>query len=123
MTPYKLEAILRHYWEFRELYEQHGVEEIPLEDGLIVNIHDVLRGIEELPKRQRTALVLTCLRNMKEVEAAPLMGFTKWTSPVSSYKKLALEKLVQRWWTEENDEDDNETEIRRGPLQGPRNTA
>jgi len=100
MTPYKLEAILRHYCEFRELYEQDGVEEITLDDGLVVNIHDVLRGIEELPKRQRTALILTCLYNLKEVEAAPLMGFTKWTSPVSSYKKLALEKLVQRWWSE-----------------------
>lgn len=100
MTAYRLEAILRHYVEFRELYEQDGIEEITLEDGLVVNIHDVLRGIEDLPKRQRTALILTCLYNLKEVEAAPLMGFTKWTSPVSSYKKLALEKLVERWWSE-----------------------
>lgn len=101
MTPYKLEAILRHYCEFRELYEQDGIEEITLEDGLVVNIHDVLRGIEDLPKRQRTALILTCLYNLKEVEAAPLMGFTTWTSPVSSYKKLALEKLVKRYWSVE----------------------
>ena len=100
MDPYKLEAILRHYAEFRELYETQGIEELTLEDGLVVNIHDVLRGIDELPKRQKTALILTCLYNLKEVEAAPLMGFTKWTSPVSSYKKLALEKLVQRWWSE-----------------------
>jgi hypothetical protein len=110
MTPYKLEAILRHYCEFRELYEQDGIEEITLEDGLVVNIHDVLRGIEELPKRQRTALILTCLYNLKEVEAAPLMGFVDKvmpdgtikkgsTSPVSSYKKLALEKLVHRYWS------------------------
>lgn len=103
MTPYKLEAILRHYAEFRELYEQDGIEEITLDDGYVVNIHDVLKGIDELPKRQRTALILTCLYNLKEVEAAPLMGFTKWTSPVSSYKKLALEKLVQRYWTKSED--------------------
>ena len=106
MTPYKLEAILRHYAEFRELYEQDGIEEITLDDGYVVNIHDVLKGIEELPKRQRTALIITTLYNLKEVEAAPLMGFTKWTSPVSSYKKLALEKLVQRYWSEENQDSD-----------------
>ena len=105
MTSYRLEAILRHYAEFRELYEQNGVEEITLEDGFVVNVHDVLRGIDELPKRQRTALILTCLFNLKEVEAAPIMGFTKWTSPVSSYKKLALEKLVKRWWTETGDDE------------------
>ena len=106
MTSYRLEAILRHYCEFRELYEQDGIEEITLDDGLVVNIHDVLRGIEDLPKRQRTALILTTLYNLKEVEAAPLMGFTKWTSPVSSYKKLALEKLVQRYWTATDNEDE-----------------
>src|SRR4030066_2397431 len=61
MDPYKLEAILRHYAEFRELYETQGIEELTLEDGLVVNIHDVLRGIDELPKRQKTALILTSL--------------------------------------------------------------
>ena len=99
MTPYKLEAILRHYYEFKELYEQRGFEEFCLEDGTVVNINDLLTGIERLPKRQRTALILTCLMGKKEVEAAPLMGFTKWTSPVSSYKKLALEKLVEWYWS------------------------
>lgn len=102
MTPYKLEAILRHYYEFRELYEQHGIDEITLDDGTKVNVHDILTGIERLPKRQKTALTLTCLMGMKEVEAAPLMGFTKWTSPVSSYKKLALEKLVSWYWSNGN---------------------
>jgi len=98
MDTYKLEAILRHYFEFKELYEQQGIEELTLDDGLVVNFHDIKNGIEELPKRQRTALILTCFLNLKEVDAAPLMGFTKWTSPVSSYKKLALQKLIDKFW-------------------------
>lgn len=120
MTPYRLESILRHYEEFWDLYEQHGVEEITLEDGLVVNIHDVTRGISDLPKRQKEALILTCLANKKEVDAAPLMGFVDkvlpdgtikkgWTSPVSSYKKLALEKLCKRYWNDE-DIDDSDPE-------------
>lgn len=116
MTPYKLEAILRHYQEFAALYESSGIEEISLDDGTVVNIHDILKGIDELPKRQKTALILTCLYNMKEVDAAPLMGFTKWTSPVSSYKKLALEKLCQKWWgwvPPEEDKDVEKTGTRR----------
>jgi len=105
MTCYKLEAILRHYDELYEMWKREGMEEFRLDDGTTVNIHDLLQGINELPKRQRTALILTCIGNLKEVEAAPLMGFTKWTSPVSSYKKLALEKLVERYWTNTNAED------------------
>lgn len=104
MTPYKLEAILRHYVEFRELYETQGVEELRI-DGVVVNIHDILTGIKELPKRQKTALILTCIYNYKEVEAAPLMGFTKWTSPVSSYKKLALQKICDRYWSGEDEDE------------------
>ena len=104
MTPARLEALLRSYSEFRELYEQKGIEEITLPDGLVVNIHDLLRGIDDLPKRQKTALVLTTLYNLKEVEAAPLMNFHKWTSPVSSYKKLALTKLCEKYWSSNDSE-------------------
>ena len=71
MTPYKLEAILRHYDELYEMYLREGMEEFSLDDGTTVNIHDLLQGIDELPKRQRTALLLTCIGNLKEVEAAP----------------------------------------------------
>jgi hypothetical protein len=44
---------------------------------------------------------------LKEVEAAPLMNFTKWTSPVSSYKKLALEKLVKWYWSDDDTEEED----------------
>lgn len=106
MNIYKMEAILRHYDEFRALYESQGIDEIPIGGGYTVNIHDILEGINELPKRQKTALILTCLMNLKEIDAAPLMGFKRWTSPVSSYKKLALEKLVEKW--KEDNEDPEE---------------
>jgi hypothetical protein len=106
MTIERLEALFRNFNEFQALYEDLGIQEITLDNGIVVNIHDLLQGIDELPKRQKEALILTCFMGLKEVEAAPLLGFTKWTSPVSSYKRLALRKLVDRYWTEEEVERD-----------------
>lgn len=100
MSIERLESIFRHYDKWVALYEDRGFSEITLEDGMVVNIHDILQGIDELPKRQREALILTCFMGLKEVEAAPILGFKKWTSPVSSYKRLALRKLVDRYWSD-----------------------
>ena len=98
MTWQMLEAIYRNYQEFRELYQRTGIDEITLDGGIVVNIHDVLRGIDELPKRQRQAVILMCLRNLREVDTAKIMGFQKWSSPVSSYKRLGLTKIADKYW-------------------------
>lgn len=99
MTPKKLEAVLRHYPEFRELYEREGVEEITLEGGFVVNIHDILDGIDRLPLRQRQALILTTLMGLREADVARLMGLKKWSNPVGTYKHLALKKLIEWKWS------------------------
>lgn len=99
MTPQMLEKILRHYGEFRAVYEAEGVEEITVEGGVTVNVHDVLQGIETLPERQKQAIKLMCLLNWREVDAANAMGLRRWTSPVSSYRRAGLQKLVDSHWT------------------------
>lgn len=102
MNIQKLESILRSYFEFKSLYESRGFQEFTLDDGMTVNVHDVLKGIDELPPRQKQALVLTCLYGLREVDAAKIMKFpSQWSSPVSSYKKLALEKLLRYWIADE----------------------
>lgn len=106
MTPQRLEAVLRHYYEFLALYEDRGIDEITMDDGTVVNILDLLRGIEELPERQKEALVLTCLMNLRERDAARIMGFPKWSSPVGTYKKLALARLIERYWRIDAEEED-----------------
>lgn len=105
MTPARLEAVLRHYYEFLALYEDSGIDEISMEDGTRVNILDLLRGIDELPERQKQAVVLTCLMNLKERDAARIMGFPKWSSPVGTYKKLALARLIEKYWGPDDDEE------------------
>jgi len=93
-----LENLLKYMFEFRELYEQHGLEELTLDGGLVVNIHDIMQGIEELPKRQREAVILVCIEGRREVDAARIMGFKNWSSQVKTYKRLGLKKLLDRYW-------------------------
>ena len=97
MTPQKMEIILRHWADFRELYEATGVDELQLGKKIIVNIHDILQDIVLLPKRQREAIQLTCLQGLREIDAAKIMGLAGRSSPVGAYKRLGLKKLASRW--------------------------
>lgn len=93
-----LENLLKHYWEFKALREDEGIDEICLDNGVIVNFNDMLQGIDELPIKQRTAIELICLQGYKEVEAARIMGYTGYSSPVGSLKRTGLQYLCQRYW-------------------------
>jgi len=103
MTWQILERLLNNYWEWKEAYRVSGNPELQLLNGVTVNIHDVLKGIKELPPRQRQAVVLSCLENRKEVEVAKIMGFTKWSSPVGMYKRRALKNLCDTLWADDVD--------------------
>lgn len=101
ITPEKLEIILRHFREFRAIFEDTGNPEFHLPDpdgGVwILNVLDIDQGIRDLPPRQRAALALCCIYNRKEVEVARIMGLKKRKS-VGQYKQLALQKLIERAW-------------------------
>ena len=103
MTWQILERLLNNYWEWREAYRISGNPELQLLNGVTVNIHDVLKGIKDLPPRQRQAVILSCLENRKEVEVARIMGFTKWSSQVGMYKRKALKQICETVWINEND--------------------
>ena len=103
MTWQVLERLLNNYWEWREAYRVSGNPELQLLNGVTVNIHDVLKGIKDLPPRQKQAVILSCLENRKEVEVAKIMGFTKWSSPVGMYKRRALKNLCDTIWSEDVD--------------------
>jgi len=96
MTWQILERLLNNYWEWQEVYRTTGNPELQLNNGITVNIYDILDGIEKLPPRQKQAVVLSCLENRKEVEVAKIMGFTKWSSQVGMYKRKALTGLANK---------------------------
>ena len=98
-----LERLLNNYWEWYEIYQTSGNPDLRLNNGVTVNIYDILKGIDRLPPRQKQAVVLSCLENRKEVEVAKIMGFTKWSSQVGMYKRKALKTLCETVWKLEND--------------------
>ena len=102
MTWQILERLLNHYWEWHEIYISTGEADLHLPNGITVNYHDILKGIDKLPPRQRQAVVLSCLENRKEVEVAQIMGFKKWSSQVGMYKRKALKTLCDKIWNVEN---------------------
>ena len=103
MTWQILERLLNNYYEWKEAYRVSGNPDLQLLNGVTVNIHDVLKGISDLPPRQKQAVILSCLENRKEVEVAKIMGFTKWSSPVGMYKRRALKNLCDTLWLEDVD--------------------
>ena len=103
MTWQILERLLNNYWEWYEVYRASGNPELQLDNGVTVNISDILKGIDRLPPRQKQAVVLSCLENRKEVEVARIMGFTKWSSQVGMYKRKALKTLCETVWKSEID--------------------
>ena len=97
MTWQLLERILNNYHEWYEIYRYTLEPDLDI-NGMTINIMDILEGIDTLPPRQREAVVLTCLENRKEAEAARIMGFTKWSSQVGMYKRRALKSLCDNIW-------------------------
>lgn len=100
MTWQLLERILNNYQLWHEVYVQTMNSTLYV-NGMLLDFHDILTGIERLPPRQREAVVLTCIENRKEVEAAQIMGFTKWSSQVGMYKRKALKTLCDTVWNTE----------------------
>lgn len=88
-----LEQLLKHYFEWRVLFEEEGVDTLS-HDGEDYGLHDIMENLDLLPPRQLEAVQLICILNFTQKEAAEIMGFTKWTTPVQQYKNAGLGKLL-----------------------------
>lgn len=100
MTWQLLEKILNNHHLWREVY-QETLDSTLVINGMVLDYHDILEGIDRLPPRQREAVVLTCLENYKEADAARIMGFSKWSSQVGMYKRKALKTLCDNVWNKQ----------------------
>lgn len=91
-----LRELFRNLVTWRALFETDGVEEITGPDGKTWSLWDVQYLYEQvgrLPPRQRQAIELCLIQNIKERDAAVMMGVSE-TNPVMSYATLGLEKIV-----------------------------
>lgn len=97
MTVGVLRELLRNLRAFRALYESDGVDTLQGPDGEWYSLWDleaVLAHMGDLPPRQREAIELCLVDNIREVDAAVQMGVSP-TNPVAMYATSGLEKLVE----------------------------
>lgn len=89
-----LRELFRNLRSFQVLYEDYGIGEITNE-GVIYTLWDIQYLYEarlRLPQRQRQAIEMCLYDNMREVDAAALMGVSK-TNPVAMYATDGLRRI------------------------------
>jgi DNA-directed RNA polymerase specialized sigma24 family protein len=93
-----LREMFRNLAAFRSLYEDTGQEVIKDPSGREWSILDLEYLLEQarerLPRQQRLAIELCLVHNVKESEAAVLMGVAA-SNPVAVYATLGLKKMVR----------------------------
>jgi hypothetical protein len=94
----ELRQLLRYLQEFRSLYELEGIEEITTPSGNVWSLWDLeylyQRSADLLTSAQYRAITLFLVHDIKEQDAAELMGVSR-TNPIGMYAALGLSKLVE----------------------------
>ena len=86
------------YYQWEALIEDQGMQPfIKTIDGEVIDFHALMTGIDILPRRQRQAFELHCLRGMTESAAAREMGFKRWSTPVQQYTNMALYRMIKAY--------------------------
>jgi DNA-directed RNA polymerase specialized sigma24 family protein len=88
--------LLRNLQAFQSLYESEGLASVRAPDGRDWSIWDLqylYEARKHLSPRQRQAIELCLFQNIKEREAARMMGVSE-TSPVAVYANNGLKRLI-----------------------------
>lgn len=92
-----MRELFRNLHLFQSVYETDSVEEIICPDGMTWNLFDLSylyeEGLPLLPTRQWQAIELCLVRNVKESDAAEMMGLSR-TNPVAMYATKGLMGLI-----------------------------
>lgn len=91
-----MEKLLRNFKEWQRVYEIKGNPELTLPNKITLNLldFDLDTSFQLLSNSQREAITLICLENRREIEAAQLMGFNKYSSQVGFLKRQGLKILA-----------------------------
>ncbi len=91
-----MEKILRNFKEWQRVYEVKGNPELALPNKITINLldFDLKVSFQLLSDAQKEAITLICLENRREIEAAQLMGFNKYSSQVGFLKRQGLKILA-----------------------------
>lgn len=96
LTVSILRELFRNLVSWRSLYQSDGIDQLTGPDGEDYSLWDIewlFEQIHLLPPRQRQAIELCLILNVRERDAAVQMGVSP-SNPVAMYATLGLEKLV-----------------------------
>lgn len=97
LTVRTLRELFRGLQAFQAAYESEGIEEIRAPDGTTWHLADVSYLYEQryrLSPRQKQAIELCLVANVKEKHASQIMGVSS-TNPVAMYATDGLKKLIE----------------------------
>lgn len=95
MQTNTLRELFRNLQAFRAFYEAEGQDTITGPDGRDYNLFDIEHLFEQvrlLSPRQRQAIELCLVGNVKEKEASKIMGVSE-TNPVMMYATNGLKRI------------------------------
>lgn len=99
-TEYKakrklIASVLKNFQSWLSLIESsHGSYTITVL-GEEYHYLDFLDGLAVIPPRQRLAVWLLCIEDKSEAEAARLMNFKTWPTPIQQYKNFGLKRFME----------------------------
>lgn len=96
LTVNILRELFRQLQAWESIFESDGVDTITGPGGEQICLFDVQylhAQLHRLPKRQREAIELYLVQNMREADAAVAMGVSA-TNPIGIYATVGLQKIV-----------------------------
>lgn len=92
-----LKEVYRHYIDFQDFASREG--KYFIEYGpIMISLLDLQYGLDTLSPRKREAVFLNVIRDMKQKDAAAIMGIT--TVSVGQYVEQAMIQLAERYFAE-----------------------
>lgn len=92
-----LKEVYRHYIDFQDFAKREGKYFISY-GPITLSLLDLQFGLEKLSPRKREAVYLNVIRDMKQKDAAAIMGIT--TVSVGQYVEQAMIQLAERYFAE-----------------------
>ena len=94
--------IFRSYYLWASLRETGEVGDVLIIEGVEFYFGDLLTGIDTLPRRQRQAFELICMRGYTESAAtAILLPNSRWSTPVQQYSDDGLRKMIAAYYAKQ----------------------
>jgi len=98
-----LKEVYRHYIDFQDFASREGKYFITY-GPVTLSLLDLQYGLDKLSPRKREAVYLNVIRDMKQKDAAAIMGIT--TVSVGQYVEQAMIQLAERYFSDMTEEEE-----------------